>query len=271
MSKHGVIDARVSLMRDAHRIGELEPALAATLDDFVDDWRAEPRIGRWWESFEDLSNWIDANGRLPNFEDPHSAGLRPWLVGQDGHNLAPAQLSALLSLSDFPVALESELWSVIGVLHGRGVVPSRPDDRLVISSLVARSAAPSASVTPVGVRGPQLLSYLMFVARTGRQPSATEPSGRWIRTQRAATMLPEGVAEILAAVGDWRGDDVVGELFTSRHARWVTAGVRAGRKPNARSENVEERACAGWAVRVRRALRDGRLSVAEVTVAGSMG
>lgn len=267
MKAIGVIDARVSLMRHANRIGELDPALAATLDDYVDNWRTEPHIGRWWETFDDLSEWIADNGRAPTPSDPHSAGLSPWLAVQDSVGLMSAQLQALLSLSVFPTELTSELWSVIGVLHSRGVVASRPDDRLVIDSLVARSGASVVSVAPVEVFEPQLLSYLLFVARTGRQPAAHEPSGRWIRARRTDSVLPAGLVAVLNTVPDWEGDNTVGELFSSRYARWVAASNRAGHKPNVRSNNVEERACARWAVRVRRSVRDGRLSAAEVIVA----
>jgi len=273
MKATGVIDARVSLMREAHRIGELDQAIVTTLDNYVDNWRAEPHVGQWWESFDDLQEWIADNGRMPEPGDAGAAGLRPWLDKQDGHSLTSTQLHALLSLPQFPTALTSPLWSTICVLPSVGVVPSRGDDRLVIADLVSRCApvVDSAAVDDLGASGPALLSYLMFVARVGRQPGANETSGRWIRAQRAASNLPAGVAAVLELVPDWRGAESMGELFAARHGRWVAAGERAGRTPRVRSENVEERVCAAWASRVRRAYRAGRLSAAEAAVVVSMG
>ena len=235
MKPQGVIDARVSLMREAQRIGELDEALAVTLDEFVDNWRAEPRIGRWWETFEDLSEWIDVNRRTPTYVDSGAAGLLPWLAAA-------------------------------------GVVPSRADDRAVINELIARAELPQIT-EPLAVlppQAPQLLSYLMFAARTGRQPTATEPNGCWIRACRTDESLAPELREILGKVGDWRGEQAVSERFERWHLRWVAAGKRAGRRPSRRSTNVEERACASWASRARRQVIDGRLSDAEAQVVSSM-
>tara|TARA_R110002051_G_scaffold314950_9_gene392734 strand:- start:1492 stop:2313 length:822 start_codon:yes stop_codon:yes gene_type:complete len=272
MKPQGVIDARVSLMREAQRIGELDEALAVTLDEFVDNWRAEPRIGRWWETFEDLSEWIDVNRRTPTYVDSGAAGLLPWLEQQDGSGIEPAQLSALLSLSAFPVRLTSELMPLICSMAAAGVVPSRADDRAVINELIARAELPQIT-EPLAVlppQAPQLLSYLMFAARTGRQPTATEPNGCWIRACRTDESLAPELREILGKVGDWRGEQAVSERFERWHLRWVAAGKRAGRRPSRRSTNVEERACASWASRARRQVIDGRLSDAEAQVVSSM-
>lgn len=256
MSK-GVAAARISILRDSWVGGNLHPAFASILDTFEDGWREDPAQRRWNETYLDFMEWVNAHGRIPEAHDMGAVGLRPWFDAQQKADLDDRQIRLLERCAEWtglttPSAAGQH--AILASLHAHGVKPSRARDRNLMPAFAAMS---NPADVPADINWGEvnrtdlakLASYLIFVAQHQRQPSLTEPSGKWIVGVRGRDLLTASLAAALSSVPDWQ--DSSDPAFDRGAAQYETYLVRNKRQPSARSTDKAERASAGWRRRQR--------------------
>jgi hypothetical protein len=208
MTAHGTTDARTQLMRAADARGELDPAIAAVLDNHQPGWRTDPLDTAWAQTFTDYRDWDRRHRRAPENHDGGAAGLRPWLDAQLPIVLTVSRRRALESLRGWTAGIDGKLaWPLVIALHQAGVRPSRAADKRVIGWLVNHALATghtaASNVPKLSGVGPQMLSLALFCARNQRLPRASEPGGRFLRNA-ARGKTSRATAAVLDQLGKWR-------------------------------------------------------------------
>ena len=269
-------DSRYAILRRSKDEGELDPGIAAVLTRYEPGWDQNPAHVRWWETYSDYAQWAQEHGRPPEEFDDGAAGLKVWMRSQDESRLTRKQRERLQVLPGWrgttsdPTA--AAVWGLVFGLSERGCSPRRREERIALVEQIVEvrqnfeDTPEFADARCIAPRVPdefarQLFAYALFVARNNRQPAASEPSGRWIRTVRRKSTCPELLAA-LSIVPDWQALEDEPLEFTLSAKAYNAWCDQHGRRPSRRSSNPVERRSARWFERSKSDMRAGRLPAA---------
>lgn len=278
----GQADARISLLRGKLASGELDPAIAAIMDNLDTAWRKDPAITLWETSYSSYDEWSRLHRRAPEPKDPGAAGLHGWLLAQKNAAAADAltgeQLRALQNLHgwtgniDEPAAQRH--YSTAARLRNAGYptgtlhMKARADEVLTAWAdgggvLLDQPGLPSQGARLPGLRG--LFGYVFFYAQNLRRPTAGDPGAKWFTdAQRAGLIEVPWIRELLATIPGVDSEPELGSAWRGRLDKYAAFLAQNRRTPRRRGASVEERACASWYSRQMARIRNEKASVMEV-------
>lgn len=210
----GVTDARIHLMREADRAGQLDPAIAAVLDRYDPAWRTNPLDAAWEDVLREYRAWTRRNKRVPRHGDEGAAGLLTWLMAQsrDRDLLPVSKLRKLETLIGWDTLVlrknkNDHAWAVMRGLSEAGTVPRRRGERRVIEYML-RSTESRRTWRLRAAEGyweqDWLLTVTLFRLRHQRFPTPREPGGRWLQQVRQRAEVNGWLDAGLDQLGKWR-------------------------------------------------------------------
>lgn len=263
----GVVDARVHVLHTLQLNGELDPAIAAILDENEPGWRDDRQVTRWFETATAVREWVTRTGLTPDTDDDGATGLRPWLDKQNPVELNAAQRHELESLPGWRSTIDdpaaAPLWQTFVALIDAGTRPTRAHeiDAAIWLAGEWRRLNPGVTLHPVRISGREAATYLdytLFRARNVREPGHGDPGSRWA----GSTWNADGRPELAAAPAKEAGTAWL--AAARRCSEWMR--TNGGSKPRTAGATAEERYCAGWIKRQRARAVHGLLDAHAATL-----